>query len=125
MCSPIKTPMTPNLKPAAGHTPARFDKMDGTHNFTPFKQVHLAKSGEIVNEMNMTLCSVEIDDVPQTVQIGNANIILLCLNNHAALVEALEALVKWHDVGYYPKYSLAKARAILATVKGEQVTKTT
>jgi hypothetical protein len=67
-------------------------------NRTPFHQVHLAKSMEIVNELGNPICSVEIDDIPKAIQSGNAQTVLTCLNQHDALLEV--AMAAKHHLAY-------------------------
>lgn len=50
-------------------------------------------SGEIVNELNSPICTVEIDDVPSKTQKDNAEVIMRCLNNHDSMLSALEKCV--------------------------------
>lgn len=125
MCSPIKTPMTPNLKPAAGHTALPWRVWRPQLPTDPLDIVD--KNG------GDKVCTMAEFDGP-----ANADFIVLACNHHAALVEALEMALRGMtghsgapddpltDVELEQKYYwIDKARAILATVKGEQVTKTT
>lgn len=108
---------TPNLKPAAGHTPGPWP--------LPWR----------VNKDN----NVESDEKhPETIACcghgdsdsarADAAFIVLACNHHAALVEALELFVFLDDdaeldMAEFQKLrdiAFQKARAILATVKGGQ-----
>lgn len=70
-----------------------FGITDGVSSHTPFHQVHQAMSGEIVNELNSPICTVEIDDVPSKTRKDNAAVIIRCLNNHDQMLGALEFLL--------------------------------
>lgn len=70
-----------------------FGITDGKSCHTPFHQVHLAQSGEIVNELNSPICSVEIDEIPTKSRRDNAGIIMRCLNSHDDMVQTLEFIL--------------------------------
>lgn len=58
------------------------------YNRTPFKQVHRAMSGEIVNEFNHVICNCDNDVNPKAINQGNAAYLEMVLNSHQALLAA-------------------------------------
>lgn len=64
----------------------------GKGNFTPFHRVHLAMSGEVVNELNNVICNCDVDVNPAKINEGNAEIIQRCLNEYDALADIADAV---------------------------------
>ena len=66
-----------------------FGKNGGNH--TPFHGVHLGNSGEIVNELNVPICCIDIGGTPSIIREGNADMLLRVLNGYDALLEVAKA----------------------------------
>jgi hypothetical protein len=91
-----------------------FGKNGGNH--TPFHGVHLANSGEIVNELNAPICCIDIDGVPPIIREGNADMLLRVLNGYDALLQVAQAARAIAD-DLRTRYSPVSAEAKTALTK--------
>lgn len=60
--------------------------MTGKYNRTPFRQVRIARSLEIINEFGHVLCACDHDNNPKAINEGNAAFIADALNERASIV---------------------------------------
>jgi len=83
---------------------------DCENNRTPFRQVHLARNGKLVNDLDAPVCCFAIPDIPKKLQLGNAFFVMRCLNDYKklkadrdTLLAFLNGFIYAHDAASSPQ----------------------